>query len=204
MKIVDARGMLCPKPLILTKKALKESRINERFLVLIDNETSKQNVERFLKDNNAGSVCVQKGKLYEITVTKHLEDLPTPDVNDYCEIPANAKNSTSKGKHVYVFKNFVAEDELGKMLTKGFLETIKEVEPLPEKIIFYHKGIHFVLENSPFLEEINFLENAGVEILICGNCVNYYEANEQVRVGTVSNAYTILKALTDASHIIYP
>lgn len=204
MKTVDARGLLCPKPLILTKKALKEAGVNERFLVLIDNETSKQNVERFLKDNNAGSVCIQKGELFEITVTKFAEDMPAPEVNNYCEIPVTSKKSVPTGKHVYVFKNFVAEDELGKMLTRGFLETIKEIEPLPEKIIFYHKGIDFVLENSPFLNEIHHLEKSGVEILICGNCVNYYNANEKVKVGTVSNAYTILKALTDASHIIYP
>jgi len=204
MKIVDARGLLCPKPLILTKKALKEVGVNEKFLVLIDNETSKQNVERFLKDNNAGSEFVQKEDLFEITVTKFAEDLPAPEVKDYCEIPQIREKSAPVGKHVYVFKNFVADDELGKMLTKGFLETIKEIEPLPEKLIFYHKGVEFVLENSPFLEEIRLLKDAGVEILICGNCVNYYDVTEKVEVGTVSNAYTILKALTDASHIIYP
>ena len=140
MKTVDARGLLCPKPLILTKKALKEVGVNEKFLVLIDNETSKQNVERFLKDNNAGSEFVQKENLFEIIVTKFAENLPAPEVNDYCELPQIREKSAPVGKHIYVFKNFVADDELGKMLTKGFLETIKEIEPLPEKLIFYHKA----------------------------------------------------------------
>jgi len=48
---VDARGEVCPKPLILTRKQLKETSMGESFVVLIDNDTSKENVERFLSDN---------------------------------------------------------------------------------------------------------------------------------------------------------
>jgi TusA-related sulfurtransferase len=48
MKTVDARGQVCPKPLILTKQALKEVSPGEQISVLIDNPTSRQNVERFL------------------------------------------------------------------------------------------------------------------------------------------------------------
>ena len=48
---VDARGVLCPKPLIMTKKQLSKTAKDTSFLVLIDNETSKENVERFLSDN---------------------------------------------------------------------------------------------------------------------------------------------------------
>jgi selenium metabolism protein YedF len=106
---------------------------------------------------------------------------------------------------VYVFKKArVAEDELGEMLTLGFLDTIKEVEPLPDKMIFYHEGVKMVLEDSPVLEKLKDLEKMGVEILICGDCVNFYNVKDKVRVGTISNAYDILKAFTDAEHLIYP
>ena len=92
----------------------------------------------------------------------------------------------TKGKHVYVFKNErIADDELGNMLTQGFFETIKEINPLPEKIIFYHKGVNLVLEGSPVLENIKHLESLGIEILICGNCVEYYDVKEKIRVGKV-------------------
>jgi hypothetical protein len=60
------------------------------------------------------------------------------------------------------------------------------------------------IERSPYLEELKKLEDAGIELLICGNCVNFYNVTDKVRVGTISNAYTILKAKTDASHLIYP
>lgn len=46
MKNVDARGLTCPDPVIRTKKALSDS--PDSVIVMVDNETSKINVERFL------------------------------------------------------------------------------------------------------------------------------------------------------------
>lgn len=43
MYLVDAKGLVCPKPVIMAKKALKE---NEEVTVLVDNETSKENLEK--------------------------------------------------------------------------------------------------------------------------------------------------------------
>ena len=200
MKIVDTKGFLCPKPLIMTKKALKEVSLNEQFVVLIDNEVSMQNVTRLLKDNNAKTEVSEKNGVYKITVTKLKENISKPEVEEYCEVP-----EPKKGKHAYVFKtNGVGSDELGQMLTEGFLDTIKEVEPFPDKIICYYEGIFLTLDDSPFLGKLQELEELGIQILICGNCVNFYNVEDRVKVGIVSNAYDILKAFTDASHLIYP
>ncbi|MCK4695282.1 MAG: sulfurtransferase-like selenium metabolism protein YedF [Candidatus Cloacimonetes bacterium] len=200
MKIVNAKGFLCPKPLIMTKKVLKEASLNERFVVLIDNEVSMQNVTRLLKDNNAKTEVSEKDGVYKITVTKLEKSISMSVVEEYCEVP-----EPKKGKHVYVFKiNGVGSDELGQMLTEGFLDTIKEVDPLPDKIICYYEGIFLTLDDSPFLGKLQELEELGIQILICGNCVNFYKVKDRVKVGIVSNAYDILKAFTDASHLIYP
>lgn len=200
MKVVDAKGLLCPKPLIMTKKALKETSLNEQFVVLIDNEVSMQNVTRLLKDNNAKTEVSEKDGVYKITVTKLEKNISTPVVEEYCEAP-----EPKKGKHVYLFKtNGVGSNELGQMLTEGFLDTIKEVDPLPDKIICYYEGIFLTLDDSPFLGKLQELEELGIQILICGNCVNFYNVKDRVKVGIVSNAYDILKAFTDASHLIYP
>ena len=42
-KTVDARGLACPQPVILTRAALQES---DTVLTLVDNETAQQNVTR--------------------------------------------------------------------------------------------------------------------------------------------------------------
>ena len=160
MKTINTKGLVCPKPIILTKKALKEAIVSEQFIILIDNKTSRDNVERFLKDNNAMSECKQEGDIYKIYVTKMEEGFMSPDVEKYCDIPNEGKEL--HGKHVVAFKNKIAEDELGEMLTMGFIETLNEIEPLPWKIAFYHKGVNLSLADSAVLEPLKQLEKRGV------------------------------------------
>ncbi|WP_368293448.1 sulfurtransferase TusA family protein [Dehalobacter sp. TBBPA1] len=47
LKYVDARGYSCPEPVIFTKRALADD--PSEIMVIVDNETSKINVERFLR-----------------------------------------------------------------------------------------------------------------------------------------------------------
>ena len=49
MKIVDARGETCPTPVIMLKRALKETK-DENIKVLVDNELSSENIEKMLKE----------------------------------------------------------------------------------------------------------------------------------------------------------
>jgi len=68
--IVDARGLECPKPLILTKKALKNTEITGDFVVLIDRENPKENIQRMLKDNKVAFETTKEEEHYKITVKK--------------------------------------------------------------------------------------------------------------------------------------
>lgn len=43
--IIDAKGLSCPQPVILTLKAIKKAK-NDELIVLVDTETSKENVIR--------------------------------------------------------------------------------------------------------------------------------------------------------------
>ena len=47
MKYVNCKGLLCPMPLIETKKAIKESIIGEEIQVDVDNDTSFNNISHF-------------------------------------------------------------------------------------------------------------------------------------------------------------
>ncbi|SMP40394.1 sulfurtransferase TusA family protein [Anoxynatronum buryatiense] len=47
---IDARGLSCPQPVLLTKKAIDQQLTD--LTILVDNETAKGNVLRFLQ--NAG------------------------------------------------------------------------------------------------------------------------------------------------------
>lgn len=201
--IIDARGQLCPKPLILTKKAYNNKDIKNNFTVLIDNETSKENVERFLKDNEIKFRTKKKDNYFQLCITKQDNIIET-ELENYCPVPERENIS---GKHVICFKNDkmgFGDEELGKILIKGFINTIKEVEPLPDKIIFYNSGVKLTLEEFGLLDSLKELEHSGVKILICGTCADYFGIKEKIKVGIISNMYDITESLTKASHVIVP
>lgn len=48
-KLVDARGLSCPQPILLTKKALQL--FPEGVDILVDSNIAKGNIERFAKNS---------------------------------------------------------------------------------------------------------------------------------------------------------
>ncbi len=208
--IVDARGLVCPKPLIMTKAALTRLAVGQEMTVIIDNETSKQNVERFLKDNGAMSSCRERAGVYTLKVRKQLDGLPRPNAQEYCApLPANDAQNLKTGGYapVILFKNDKmgsGPDELGGILIKAFINTVKEISPLPSSLVFYNNGIHLTVEGSPVIAPLQDLEMRGVTILVCGTCLDYFHKKALVRVGIVSNMFSILETLSNAHHVIAP
>jgi len=201
-KIVDARGELCPKPLIMTKKALKQN--DGSFTVLLDNDVAFQNVQRFLMDNEVAYHSDETNGEFQVAVAMNgTMDLLKPQAEEYCVV----SEDTSAIKNVICFKSDRMGDgpeELGEILMQAFCNTIKEVEPLPSKIICYNSGVKLIANDSPVLASLKELEQLGVSISGCGACLNYFELQDEVGVGQIGNMYDILETLSNASKVIYP
>ncbi|MFP4199704.1 MAG: sulfurtransferase-like selenium metabolism protein YedF, partial [Halanaerobium sp.] len=86
------------------------------------------------------------------------------------------------------------ERELGQILIKGFISTIKELDPLPERIIFINAGVKLAVKED-IIFYLKELEEKGVEILLCGTCVDYYGLQEEVEIGEISNMFEIADSL---------
>lgn len=198
--IVDARGQLCPKPLILTRQALKDNIVGAQIVVLVDNETSCQNVERFLRDNGMTPHISADGSEFILRFTKHAPELAAPDAESYC-------CSTPAADASYVI-SLASETvgrgpaELGAILMQGLMGTLKEASPLPSHVVLYSSGVLLAVDGSPCVDALRDLEQRGVKVLICGTCVDYYQKKPDVHVGTISNMLTILEVLTRAGKII--
>jgi selenium metabolism protein YedF len=95
-------------------------------------------------------------------------------------------------------------EELGTILIKGFVNTLPETTLKPKTIVFLNSGIFLALKDSPVLESLKKLENMGIEILVCGTCLDYYKMKEELGVGKISNMYEILERLSHAGNVIYP
>ena len=72
---------------------------------------------------------------------------------------------------------------------------------------FLKSGDHVLLssmEHNAMMRPIRQLEAQGVEILTCGTCLDYYGLTEKLRVGTVTNMYTIVEKLAGAGKVVKP
>jgi len=202
MRTVDAKGELCPKPLIMTKKALGEMGDNETLEVLIDNETSMKNVTRFLTDNGFTPSVRSEGDVFHVLVNKTGELPESAPVEEYCEI-----DLPQKSNYVVAFQRDKLGDgaeELGKILIKAFINTLPEATNQPKSLVFLNACIFLALNNSPVIESLVKLENSGVKIFVCGTCLDYYGEKPNVGVGIVSNMYDILEQLSSAGSVVYP
>lgn len=68
MKRFDARGLSCPQPVLVSKKAMESSK--EGFSIVVDNDTAKQNVKRFMENNGYNVEIKNFGGDYELVANK--------------------------------------------------------------------------------------------------------------------------------------
>ncbi|WP_022852628.1 sulfurtransferase TusA family protein [Thermodesulfatator atlanticus] len=70
MKTIDARGLSCPQPVLLTLEAIKEGSADE-MVVLVDNETAKENVTRAVTSQGwQVAEIIEEGDEYKIVIRK--------------------------------------------------------------------------------------------------------------------------------------
>lgn len=199
--VVDARGLSCPQPVVLAKKALES---NRKVNVIVDNETALENVKRLgTKLGCDVRVKEKSGGLYEIQISR--EDDFNKDqlaIIESCE--TDVSNS---GPFVIVIsenKMGRGNDELGTVLMKAFLHTIAGHDQKPDIMIFYNTGVKLTVQGSDVLEDLKQLENDGVQVLVCGTCLNYFEMKDKLSVGIVSNMYDIVETMSSAGRLLTP
>ena len=204
MRIVDTKGQLCPAPLIAAKKALKETSVGESFIVLTDNQTSLNNLSRFLKDNNADFQVSETAGVWTLTITKTTGDVTLAKAEEYCN---SSVSHFQKGNFIVVLasdKMGEGDDELGHLLMNNFIKALKDLDILPQKMVFYNSGVKLAANGSPVIEHLKDLEKMGVELLLCATCVNHYSIESIVGAGTLSNMYAIAEVMASAGNIVRP
>lgn len=68
MNTVDARGLSCPEPVIMTRKALTTG--EGSYVILVDNTASKENVTRYAEHQGYQVSVDEKDGEYTLTLTK--------------------------------------------------------------------------------------------------------------------------------------
>lgn len=214
--VVDARGVLCPVPVIETKKAM-DANPNSVIVTLVDNEVSRDNVQKFGESKGCAVLVSQDGK----TFTLRLEPKQDESANTTDDASKKAAMAATMGtvataavgggvaaapnvgpvptangighKVLLMTKDYLGEgsQDLGRTLMKTFWFCLTEAAVKPKKIYFINSGVKMVAEGSVHLDNLKALADAGVEIAACGICLDFYGLKEKVAVGSITNLYAI-------------
>lgn len=203
--LVNAMGDACPIPVIKTKKALQELNGAGTVEVLVDNEIAVSNVSK-MAASSGGSVTSEKlgEKEYKITIVmgEKADEAAMEQEIEAIDCPTCKKSNTV----VVISADHMGEgnEELGKVLIKGFIFAVSQLDELPSAILFYNGGAQLTAEGSDSINDLKEMEAQGVEILTCGTCLDYYGLKEKLVVGSVTNMYSIVEKMNGADKIIRP
>ena len=201
-KHVDARGLSCPQPVVLARKAILQGGA-EQVHVVVDNNVAAENVQRMAKSQGWNAALEKTGEEVRITLTKGAEAAATT-----ADQPISSRQSPAETPTVVVLVSSnlfgSGEEELGKILMRAFIKTLNDLDPLPGRVIFANSGVRLTTEGSDLIDDLRALESEGVEINSCGTCLDYYGLLDSLRVGTASNMYEIASALVEADRLVRP
>jgi len=93
-------------------------------------------------------------------------------------------------------------EELGLLLISNYLKLSLANEQLPKIITFYNAGVQLTCADSPILDTLKEIEQAGVKMIICKTCLNFFNIQDKVEVGVQGTMQDILTLQADATKVI--
>lgn len=198
IKRLDCTKLQCPQPVIMTKKEL-ESMGEGVVEVKVDNITAKENLLKLAASKGLAVDIEQNGSDYKIKIIKGDGEVPKEE-----KVVKESSKVSSGEEVVLITSEFLGKgnDDLGKILMKGFIYTLSETVPYPSKIMLINSAAKLSSENPETAENLKKLEENGVKIMTCGTCLDFYNLKESLKAGTVANMYDIVEALKETENKI--
>lgn len=95
-----------------------------------------------------------------------------------------------------------ADPELQQILAAKYFQILLDDGKLPAAICFYGDGVKLACTGSPALDVLRALEAAGVRLIVCTTCLNFYGLAEQRAVGLAGGMGDIVEAQWRADKVI--
>lgn len=190
---VDARGLGCPKPIILAEEAL--SKIEEGVVtVLVDNEGSMENLKRY---------ATRFGYYYEVEKDENYWRVKI--VKGYtCQISSAVEKQTKKDLIVIISSDVIGKDEkLGRILMKAYFETIIATRQLPQMIFLMNTAVKLSTVDEEFIPLLKKIEEMGTEVFTCGTCLKYYNLEDSLKVGFRGTTNHFVEGMWDFNKTVW-
>lgn len=193
-RIIDARHLSCPQPVMLTAEALNQV---DEVTTIVDNTGARENVSRFGKSQECQVNVEQKEDGIYVTLKKGKTQSPAAE-------PSNAAKSAAKIV-LFIGSDIVGrgdDHQLGALLMEKFLHTVGGLQQKPETVLMINTGVKLVAEDSLALGELKQLEAQGIEIMACGTCLQRFQLSDKVKVGKITDMYNIADTMFKAGKVV--
>jgi selenium metabolism protein YedF len=209
MKTLDMLGKPCPIPVVNAQKALAEPDA-DGVVVVVDNFVAVQNLEKMAKGTGRGFSYVEDSESrYTVTIVNSngAAAAPPPEAGDgplHSAAQGDVCPAGRKGPVALITADSMGRgsEELGKLLIKGFIFSLTQLDPLPEAVIFLNSGAYLTTQGANTVPDLQSLQEKGVEIYTCGTCANYYKLTESLAVGSITDMMKIATMLAKADSVI--
>ena len=96
------------------------------------------------------------------------------------------------------------DDALGAKLMDNFPATLPELGDALWRIVLLNGGVKLAARPGKALDSLRALEAAGVSILVCGTCLDFFQLLEKRAVGQTTNMLDVVSSLALADKVIRP
>ena len=194
-RIIDTKGKACPMPVMMAKEAITAG--ESEFTVLVDNTTAVGNLQRLAKNQGFDATVTEGEGVYSLAFVKN-GNAPAPAAE------AAAPAACGAGYTVFVGRDIIGsgDRELGTNLMRMFFYTLAQSDDLPRSVLFMNAGVKLPTEDEQVIEHLKTLVEKGVEVQVCGTCLNFYGLSDKLAVGAVSNMYDIVSQMQAAAKVI--
>ena len=196
MSEIDARGLICPQPVILTKKALDAG--EDALTVLVDNRPAVENVKRLAANTGCELQVEELGSDFRLTLTRNGAAAPAPAA------PVAAQGPLPGGWAVFCPRDIVGDGDrtLGTNLIRMYFYSLSQGDDLPGSIIFMNDGVKLPTLDDQVVAHLKVLMERGVNVMSCGACLDFYGLLDKLQVGSVSNMFDIVGEMAKFGKVV--
>lgn len=202
-KHLDASGQACPLPVMMAKKEIDAGTTD--FTITVDNDMAVENLKKLANSQNFLATVILEEEAHFI-LEFHLEAAGENPGSPQAPAPQKSSidSATPGNWAIFMGRDIIGSGdyELGRSLARMYFYTISQAEDIPQSILFMNNGVKLPTLDDQVVTHLKVLAERGVEILVCGTCLDYYRLKDQLKIGELSNMYDITERMAAASKVI--
>ncbi|MBZ0188244.1 MAG: sulfurtransferase-like selenium metabolism protein YedF [Candidatus Obscuribacterales bacterium] len=202
-KEIDLRGLVCPEPVLRTKKLLDDGNV-ARIVALVESEVNVRNLERLARSQKVAMESEIVEDYYRVVIKRGQSSKELGSTAS--QLDAAEQTSPQVGTVVFLGKDTFGDgdEEFSRSLLNVFLQTMFDSGHFPRAVLMANTGVRLLDPDSPSRPVLVQFKEAGCDVLACGLCVDYYGLKGKIDPGDITNMFAICEFLMTADKVLSP